>query len=154
MYSSIHTAQYRKNCTISHTKKKRDCASGQLQRLLVTDKGRSPLWSANHCQGQLQTPQSQCVSCTMGLTLLIRKKGVRRMWHRVVPKLASFIFSLPDPSYRQCVFAVHKLSNRYRTLPDRPTVHNTRFPTTQIQTLGYVLSQCLFLSIPLAILQM
>lgn len=147
MHISIHT-EYRRNCIISHAKK-RDCASPQMQRLLVTDKGRSPLRSPNHCQGQLQYPVG--VSCTMGLTLL-RQKVVCRVWHTAVLTLASFIFSSPDPSYRQSVFAVYKLSNRYRTLPDRPTVHKTRFPTTQ--TLVYVLSQCLFLSIPLAVLQM
>jgi hypothetical protein len=84
------------------------------------------------------------------------RKVVRRVWHRVVLKFASFFFSSPDPypSHRQCVFAEYNQSNSYRTLPDRPTVHNTRFPASQIQTLVYVLSQCLFLSIPLAVLQM
>jgi hypothetical protein len=75
MHISIHTEQYRKNCIISHAKN-RECASAQMQRLLVTDKGSSPLRSANHCQGQLHTPQSQPVgvSCTMGLTTLRHKK--------------------------------------------------------------------------------
>jgi hypothetical protein len=33
-----------------------------IHRLLVTNKGRSALLSANHCQGQLKTPQSVTVA--------------------------------------------------------------------------------------------
>jgi len=48
-------------------------------RLLLTRKGRSAFRNANHCQGQLQTPQSVTLSMLPWIIQLVDNNGLERM---------------------------------------------------------------------------
>jgi hypothetical protein len=65
MYSSNHTVHYRKHYIVSHAQNTTAFHPTVLltgiQRLLVTDKGRSAFPSENNCQCQLQTSRSVSV---------------------------------------------------------------------------------------------